>query len=99
MNLTIKFRIFNFLPFSLKLNNLHRYLTYLLTETSFDFRGFMPSYRTEDQMAEPSVRVDKNREDRDNQPERTQRFGISAYGGSGQVRSIYIRSRLITVND
>lgn len=50
-------------------------------------------------MAEPSVRVDKNREDRDNQPERTQRFGISAYGGSGQVRSIYIRSRLITIND
>ncbi|XP_049878214.1 uncharacterized protein LOC126375315 [Pectinophora gossypiella] len=49
--------------------------------------GFMPSpsYRTEDQLAEPSARVDKSREDRerDNQPERTQRFGISTYGSTG----------------
>ncbi|XP_026333353.1 uncharacterized protein LOC113240300 [Hyposmocoma kahamanoa] len=41
------------------------------------------SYRTEDQLAEPSARVDKSREDRDNQPERTQRFGISTYGSTG----------------
>ncbi|KAI5642837.1 DM4/DM12 family domain-containing protein [Phthorimaea operculella] len=55
-----------------------------------DDGGFMPSpsYRTEDQLAEPSARVEKSREDReraerDNQPERTQRFGISTYGPSG----------------
>ncbi|XP_053613617.1 uncharacterized protein Desi isoform X2 [Plodia interpunctella] len=43
--------------------------------------GFMPSagYRTEDQLAEPSARVDKSREE----PERTQRFGISSYGSTG----------------
>ncbi|KOB66655.1 Uncharacterized protein OBRU01_20927 [Operophtera brumata] len=46
--------------------------------------GFMPSYRTEDQLAEPSARVDKTREDHDSRAERTQRFGVSAYGGSGQ---------------
>ncbi|XP_013192160.1 uncharacterized protein LOC106136229 isoform X2 [Amyelois transitella] len=43
--------------------------------------GFMPSagYRTEDQLAEPSARVDKTREE----PERTQRFGISSFGSTG----------------
>ncbi|KAJ8723733.1 hypothetical protein PYW07_007713 [Mythimna separata] len=52
----------------------------------FDFRGFMPSFqRTEDQLAEPSARVEKNRDerDRDNQADRTQRFGISSYGSTG----------------
>ncbi|CAH2983510.1 unnamed protein product [Chilo suppressalis] len=45
--------------------------------------GFLPSpgYRTEDQLAEPSARVEKG--DRDNQAERTQRFGISSYGTTG----------------
>ncbi|KAL4702771.1 hypothetical protein ACJJTC_002311 [Scirpophaga incertulas] len=48
-----------------------------------DFRGFLPSagYRTEDQLAEPSARIDKN--ERDNQSDRTQRFGISSYGTTG----------------
>lgn len=51
---------------------------------SFDFRGFMPSFqRTEDQLAEPSARVEKNRDERDNQADRTQRFGISSYGSTG----------------
>lgn len=60
----------------------------MLTDLSFDFRGFMPSYqRTEDQLAEPSARVEKTRDERDSQPQRTERFGISAYGGSGQVRT------------
>ncbi|CAG9789455.1 unnamed protein product [Diatraea saccharalis] len=51
----------------------------------FDFRGFLPSsgYRTEDQLAEPSSRVEKGDRDRDSQPERTQRFGISTYGSTG----------------
>ncbi|XP_059048545.1 uncharacterized protein LOC131843807 [Achroia grisella] len=51
-----------------------------------DFRGFLPSsgyQRTEDQLAEPSARVEKSRDDRDSSPERTQRFGISAYGSTG----------------
>ncbi|KAG6455292.1 hypothetical protein O3G_MSEX009124 [Manduca sexta] len=44
--------------------------------------GFVPSFqRTDDQLAEASSRVEKAREERDSQPERTQRFGISAYGG------------------
>ncbi|CAH2044987.1 unnamed protein product, partial [Iphiclides podalirius] len=49
--------------------------------------GFLPStaYQpTEDQLAEPSARVDKgSREDRDSQPDRTQRFGISSFGSTG----------------
>nr|XP_004923423.2 uncharacterized protein LOC101740125 isoform X2 [Bombyx mori] len=46
--------------------------------------GFVPSFqRTEDQLAEPSARVDKTREERDSQPERIQRFGISTYGTTG----------------
>ncbi|XP_013170697.1 PREDICTED: uncharacterized protein LOC106120068 [Papilio xuthus] len=49
--------------------------------------GFMPSsayQHTEDQLAEPSSRLEKgSREERDNQPDRTQRFGISAYGTTG----------------
>nr|XP_049704881.1 uncharacterized protein LOC110376438 [Helicoverpa armigera] len=50
----------------------------------FDFRGFVPSFqRTEDQLAEPSARVEKNRDERDNQADRTQRFGISSYGSTG----------------
>ncbi|XP_048486012.1 uncharacterized protein LOC105381883 [Plutella xylostella] len=57
-------------------------------DDGFDFRGFQPSpsYRTEDQLAEPSARVEKREElarDRDSQSERTQRFGISSYGASG----------------
>ncbi|XP_047537153.1 uncharacterized protein LOC125071106 [Vanessa atalanta] len=47
--------------------------------------GFMPStgyQRTEDQLAEPSSRADKNRDERDSQ-DRIQRFGISGYGGTG----------------
>lgn len=41
----------------------------------------MPSFqRTEDQLAEPSARVEK---ERDSQADRTQRFGVSAYGGTG----------------
>ncbi|XP_063831085.1 uncharacterized protein LOC135080367 isoform X2 [Ostrinia nubilalis] len=55
-------------------------------EAKADYRsdgGFLPSagYRTEDQLAEPSARVEKG--DRDSQPERTQRFGISSYGSTG----------------
>ncbi|XP_075982966.1 uncharacterized protein LOC142981152 isoform X2 [Anticarsia gemmatalis] len=43
--------------------------------------GFMPSFlRTEDQLAEPSARVEK---ERDNQADRTQRFGVSSFGGTG----------------
>ncbi|KAJ0173511.1 hypothetical protein K1T71_010660 [Dendrolimus kikuchii] len=46
--------------------------------------GFVPSYqRTEDQLAEPSARVEKTREEQDSQPERTQRFGITTYGSTG----------------
>ncbi|CAH2094765.1 unnamed protein product [Euphydryas editha] len=48
--------------------------------------GFLPSSgyeRTEDQLAEPSSRAEKNRDERDNQSDRTQRFGISGYGGTG----------------
>ncbi|XP_072929720.1 uncharacterized protein [Epargyreus clarus] len=48
--------------------------------------GFLPStsyQRTEDQLAQPSARTEKSREDRDSQPERTQRFGISSYGSTG----------------
>ncbi|XP_026742931.1 uncharacterized protein LOC113504718 [Trichoplusia ni] len=46
--------------------------------------GFMPSFqRTEDQLAEPSARVDKSRDERDSQADRTQRFGISTYGSTG----------------
>ncbi|XP_063628111.1 uncharacterized protein LOC134799604 isoform X2 [Cydia splendana] len=48
--------------------------------------GFMPSssFRTEDQLAEPSARVEKSREEREqNDRDRTQRFGISTYGTTG----------------
>ncbi|XP_068619359.1 uncharacterized protein [Battus philenor] len=49
--------------------------------------GFVPSaafQRTEDQLAEPSARAERNsREERDNQSDRTQRFGISTYGSTG----------------
>ncbi|KAH9643037.1 hypothetical protein HF086_013598 [Spodoptera exigua] len=46
--------------------------------------GFVPSFqRTEDQLAEPSARIEKNRDERDNQADRTQRFGISSYGSTG----------------
>ncbi|XP_063628110.1 uncharacterized protein LOC134799604 isoform X1 [Cydia splendana] len=51
-----------------------------------NFRGFMPSssFRTEDQLAEPSARVEKSREEREqNDRDRTQRFGISTYGTTG----------------
>ncbi|KAI8424835.1 hypothetical protein MSG28_006763 [Choristoneura fumiferana] len=46
--------------------------------------GFMPSssFRTEDQLAEPSARAEKSREERE-QNDRTQRFGISTYGTTG----------------
>ncbi|XP_073950200.1 uncharacterized protein isoform X2 [Choristoneura fumiferana] len=49
-----------------------------------NFRGFMPSssFRTEDQLAEPSARAEKSREERE-QNDRTQRFGISTYGTTG----------------
>lgn len=46
---------------------------------------FLPSSgyeRTEDQLAEPSSRAEKNRDERDNQADRTQRFGITGYGGT-----------------
>lgn len=46
----------------------------------------MPSFqRTEDQLAEPSARIEKNRDERDNQADRTQRFGISSYGSTGVI--------------
>lgn len=48
------------------------------------FSGFLPSpnyQRTEDQLAEPSARSDK-RDERDDQGDRTQRFGISTYGAT-----------------
>ncbi|CAK1583853.1 unnamed protein product [Parnassius mnemosyne] len=61
--------------------------TVCLSSAAANYRsdgGFMPStvyQRTEDQLAEPSARVDKNsREERDNQPDRTQRFGITNFG-------------------
>ncbi|XP_041969481.1 uncharacterized protein LOC121726271 [Aricia agestis] len=50
--------------------------------------GFLPSQnynqRTEDQLAEPSARVDKSDErlERDN-PDRKERFGITGYGSTG----------------
>ncbi|CAK1550416.1 unnamed protein product [Leptosia nina] len=56
---------------------------------SADYRndgGFLPSQsyqRTEDQLAEPSPRSDKSRDDRDDHGDRTQRFGISTYGATG----------------
>ncbi|KAL0819471.1 hypothetical protein ABMA28_007575 [Loxostege sticticalis] len=61
-------------------------LVLAVIEARADYRsdgGFLPSagYRTEDQLAEPSARVEKG--DRDSQPERTQRFGISSYGSTG----------------
>ncbi|CAH0728577.1 unnamed protein product, partial [Brenthis ino] len=51
--------------------------------------GFMPStgyQRTEDQLAEPSSRVEKERDERDNS-DRTQRFGITGYGSTGPYGS------------
>ncbi|CAH4038094.1 uncharacterized protein LOC123720173 [Pieris brassicae] len=48
--------------------------------------GFLPSpsyQRTEDQLAEPSARSDKGRDDNNDHGDRTQRFGISSYGTTG----------------
>ncbi|CAG9565648.1 unnamed protein product [Danaus chrysippus] len=46
--------------------------------------GFVPSptyQRTEDQLSEPSARVEQSRDE--DRPDRTQRFGISSYGSTG----------------
>ncbi|CAH2243003.1 uncharacterized protein LOC120632365 [Pararge aegeria] len=51
--------------------------------------GFMPSsyQHTEDQLAQPSARADKSRDERDNQPDRTQRFGVTDFGNTGPYGS------------
>ncbi|XP_038207020.1 uncharacterized protein LOC119828816 isoform X2 [Zerene cesonia] len=48
--------------------------------------GFLPSptyQRTEDQLAEPAARIERSRDERDNQADKSQRFGISTYGATG----------------
>lgn len=59
--------------------------------------AYQRTERTEDQLAEPSARVDKSREEhsRDSQPERTQRFGISSYGTSGAGGQVRFRDRAL----
>ncbi|XP_045776295.1 uncharacterized protein LOC123874817 [Maniola jurtina] len=54
-----------------------------------NYDGFLPSsyQHTEDQLAQPSARAEKSRDERDSQPDRTQRFGITDYGNTGPYGS------------
>ncbi|XP_023938835.2 uncharacterized protein LOC112046446 [Bicyclus anynana] len=63
------------------------YLGYAVGDYRND--GFLPSsfQHTEDQLAQPSARADKSREERDNQQDRTQRFGVTDYGSTGPYGS------------